>query len=179
MFYIGRTNGRINYLQEIALTLIYDDYKLTFEELLKKDGLYKVYHKLSQTIVSNLFMRNSNSYHLILKSNFVIPKVRRVLKGSNSIRFYDPNIWNLVLEEIRYTNSLENFKNKIRRWKANDCPCRLCKNGIPNVGFLEILELYFKCKIIFGVLFVCNVSKFWTRCKKTQFFCGLVPNVSY
>ena len=68
MFYSRSTNRRINHLHERALRLIYDDYELTFEELLEKDGsstihhyniqtlcieLYKVYHPLSQTIFSD------------------------------------------------------------------------------------------------------------------------------
>ena len=70
-----------------------------------------------------------------------------VLKGSNSIRYCGPIIWSLVPEEIRYTDSIEKFKNKIRRWKSNNCPCLICTNYIPNVGFLEIFEYYFIFKI--------------------------------
>ena len=90
--------------------------------------------------VSDLFTRNINSYKLRLKPDFVIPQVRAVLKGSNSIRYYGPIIWSLVPEEIRYTDSLEKFKNKNRRWKPTNCPCRICKNYVPNVGVLEIFE---------------------------------------
>ena len=60
--------------------------------------------------------------------------------GSNSIRYYDPMIWSLVSEEIIYTNSLDKLKTEIRRWKPNDCPCRVCENYIADVGFLEIFE---------------------------------------
>ena len=42
--------------------------------------------------------------------------------------------------EIRYADSLEEFKSKIRRWKPNTCPCRICKSYILNVGFLEVFE---------------------------------------
>ena len=38
MFYSRSTYRRINHLHEKALRLIYDDYQLTFEELLEKDG---------------------------------------------------------------------------------------------------------------------------------------------
>ena len=167
MFYSRSTNRRNNHLHERALRLRYDDYELTFEELLQKDEsctiyhyniqtlcteLYKVYHNLSQTIFSNLFTRNSNSYNLCSKFDFVIQQVITVLKGSNSILCYGPIIWSFVPEENRYVDSLEKFKNKIRRWKLNNCPCRICKNYTPNIGFLEIIEQYFKCKIIFSVL---------------------------
>ena len=61
----------MNHLRKRALSLTYDDSELTTEELLEKDGsftihhcniqtlcieLYKVYHNLSQTIFSNLFL---------------------------------------------------------------------------------------------------------------------------
>ena len=96
MFYSRSTNRRINHLHERALRLKYDDYELTFEELLEKDRsftinhyniqtlctqLYKVYHNLSETIFSDLFTRNINSYNLRLKPDFAIPQVRTALKG--------------------------------------------------------------------------------------------------
>ena len=95
MFYSRSTNRRNNLLHERALRLIYDDYELTFQELLQKDGsftiyhyniqtlcteLYKVYHNPSQTIFSDLFTRNSNSYHLCSNFDFVIQQVLTVIK---------------------------------------------------------------------------------------------------
>ena len=68
MFYSTSLNRKI-YLHERALRLTYDDYELTFEKLVVKDGsftihhydiqmlcieLYKVYHNLSQTILNEL-----------------------------------------------------------------------------------------------------------------------------
>ena len=66
----------------------------------------------------------------------------KVLKGSNSIRYYGPVIWNLILAEIKYLDSLETFKSKIRTWKPNNYPCRICKNYIPMLGFWKHLNKY-------------------------------------
>ena len=142
MFYSRNTNRRINHLHERALRLIYDDYELTFEELLEKDGSFIIHHYNIQTLCIELskVYHNLSQTNLRFKPDFVIPQVRIVLKGLNSIRYYGPIIWSFVPEEIRYTDSLEIFKNKIRRWKPHNCPCRSCKNFIPNVGFLEIFE---------------------------------------
>ena len=75
-----------------------------------------------------------------MKSDFVIPQIKTVFKGSNSIRYYGPVIWNLIPAEMKSVDSLETFKSKIRMWKPSNFPCRICKNYIPNVGFLETFE---------------------------------------
>ena len=68
MFFSTSLNRKI-YLHKRALRLTYDDYELTFEKLVVKDGsftihhydiqtlcieLYKVYHNLPQTIFNEL-----------------------------------------------------------------------------------------------------------------------------
>ena len=155
MFYSRKTNNRINKLHERALRLVYSDYESTFEDLLTKDGsftvhhyniqtlaieLYKVYNNISQTIFGELFTRNNNGYYLRSKSDFVIPQIRTVLKGSNSIRYFGPIIWNLILEELKNITSLNIFKKEIRRWKPKNCPCRICRNYVHNLGFVELFE---------------------------------------
>ena len=86
MFYSRSTNRRINRLHERALRLIYDDYQLTFEELLEKDGSLTIHHYNIQTLCIELY----KLYHNL--------------------------------------------------WKASNCPCRIYKCYIPNVGFLVIFE---------------------------------------
>ena len=105
MFHSRKTSKRINQLHERALRLIYNNYELTFEELLDKDGsfcvhhyniqtlaieLYKVYNNLSESIFSDLLTRNTNNYNLRTTSDFLIPQINTVLKGSNSIRYFGP-----------------------------------------------------------------------------------------
>ena len=95
---------------------------------------------MSQTIFGELFTRNNRTYYLLSKSDFVIPRVRTVFKGSSSISKYGPIIWNLVPREIKCLDTLESLKSKIRMWKPKDCLCCICKNYIPKVGFLETFE---------------------------------------
>ena len=152
MFYSKTTNNKINNLHKRFLRLVYDDYRSTFEELLQKDNsfsvhhyniqtlcveLYKVYNNILQTVFSDLFIRNHINYNLRSQSDFVIPQIKTVYNGTNSLRYFGPIIWNLIPKEIKYSDSLESFIGKIRQWKPSVCPCRLCKIFIPNVGFLE------------------------------------------
>ena len=37
---------------------------------------------------------------------------------------------------IKDSETLDAFKGKIRKWKPINCPCRLCKKYIPNLGFI-------------------------------------------
>ena len=152
MFYSRTTNNKINKLHERALRLVYDDYASAFEELLEKDNsfpihhyniqtlcieLYQVFSGQSQTIFSDLFERKIINYNLRSQPDLVIPQVKSVYKGSNSLRYFGPIIWNLIPKEIKNCDTLASFVSKIRQWRPNACPCRICKNFISNVGFIE------------------------------------------
>ena len=28
------------------------------------------------------------------------------------------------------------FKREVKQWVPNNCPCRICKNYLPNIGFI-------------------------------------------
>ena len=43
----------------------------------------------------------------------------------------------MTLNEIKYNNSLTDFICKIKQWKQNTSPSRLCNKIICNVGFVE------------------------------------------
>ena len=110
--------------------------------------LYKVYHKLPRTIFSELFTRNNSTYNLRSKSDFVIPQMNTVFKGSNSISYCCPIMLSLVPEKIRSKDSLESFKYKIRKYKPRDCPCRTSKNYIQMLDFYKHLNSIFRKKEI-------------------------------
>ena len=44
--------------------------------------------------------------------------------------------WELVPDSIREIKTLSIFKNEIKPWTTDKCPCRLCKNYIGQVGFI-------------------------------------------
>ena len=102
--------------------------------------LYKVCNNISQTILGELFTRNNNGYYLRSKSDFVIPQICTVLKGSNSIRYFGQIIWNLITEELKSITSLNIFKKEIRRWKPKNCPCRICRDYVHNLGIVELFK---------------------------------------
>ena len=67
------------------------------------------------------------------------PKAKTVQKGDNPLRVYGPVVWdNMLLEKFESRPSLTHFKNFIKEWIPENCPCRLCKSFIPFLGFTDI-----------------------------------------
>ena len=77
MFYSRSTNRRRNHLHKTALKLIYDDYELTFEELLEADGSFGIHHFHIQILCNKL----TKVYHNLSKAmlrNSIIQKIYRL-----------------------------------------------------------------------------------------------------
>ena len=73
-------------------------------------------------------MRNTNT--------FLLPKVHTVNYGTETVRYRGQCMWHSLPQEIKDTDSVQQFKNKIKFWKNGDCDCRLCKQYISQLGFL-------------------------------------------
>ena len=155
MFHSRKLNNKINRLQERALRLVYNDFNSSFQQLLDKDNsftihhqniqyliieMYKVVNDLSTDTFSELFTKKQSSSQLRSQTDFKIPRVRTELFGKNTLRYLGPVIWNTVPLEIKQVNYLNNFKKSIRKWKPIDCPCKLCKTYVADVGFLNTCQ---------------------------------------
>ena len=138
-------NNKINKLHERALRVVYKDKSLTFEQMLEKDGsftihqrnlqklaieMYKVKNGLSPDIMANLFTLKERG-----NGDFVIPQVKTVNRGIETIRYRGPLTWDMVPEDIKNSESLLLFKSRIKDWKPTGCTCRLCKTYIPGLGY--------------------------------------------
>ena len=144
-------NRKINRIHERSLRLAYDDYKLSFDELLKNDKtvlihhrnihyvaieMYKVKNDLCPSFISELFeLRRGPATRK--RNTFVRPKVNTVYKGDNSLRIYGPKLWDDMLpEKLKECSSLNEIKNSIKSWIPENCKCRLCKNYVQGLGFI-------------------------------------------
>ena len=85
-------------------------------------------------------IRDSNSsdtsYNFRKERNWVIPEVRTVSYGTETIRYRGPKTWAMVPSDIKESSSLREFKIKIKHWRPMSCTCRLCKDYICGVGFM-------------------------------------------
>ena len=152
----SRSNNRkINMLHERCLKIIYDDKQSSFTKLLKKDSFVSIhirnikrlaietftfYNELSSPLMNKIFkLRAENSYNLRHVSEFSRPMVKSVYHGTESISYLGPKIWDILSEKLKNIENLEHFKNKIKTWTSDNCPCRQCKVYIESVGFLYFL----------------------------------------
>ena len=87
--------------------------------------------------MEDVFPLNDDSgYSTRHKRTFKCRHVKTVSCGTDSLAYLAPKIWELVPNEMKNLVSLTAFKTAIKKWKTTNCPCRLCKNYIPQVGFV-------------------------------------------
>ena len=152
MFHNRQLNNRINKIQERALRLVYKDNKLTFDDLLKLDNsvtihqrnlqilateIFKVKNSLAPEIMTEVFEIKEPHYNLRSEaSHFKRENVKSTHYGIQSVRHLGPKIWKIVPQNIRESNSLNEFKSLIKFWKPDTCFCKLCKIYIAQAGFI-------------------------------------------
>ena len=62
---------------------------------------------------------------------------RTVFFGTEAIINLGVNMWDMVPENIKSSESLSAFKSEIKYWKPNYCPCRICETCIDEIGFIN------------------------------------------
>ena len=102
MFHGRQINGKINTLHERALSIVYNDTIMSFEELLVKDKTFTIHHQNIQSLaieiykamnnlpgenLSKIFVRNNHNYNLCSRSELTVPSINSntVFKDQNSI----------------------------------------------------------------------------------------------
>ena len=63
--------------------------------------------------------------------------LKTMFYGTETLSYIGRKIWNLVPFDIRDCATEQIFRQKIKKWKPDRCPCRLCKTFIPNLGFIN------------------------------------------
>ena len=99
--------------------------------------LYKVLNGLFPDLMKDVFPLNDDSgYSTRSKRTFKSKHVKTVRYGTNYLAYLAPKTWELVPDKMKNLESLTAFKTAIKKWKTTNCPCCLCKNYIPQVGFV-------------------------------------------
>ena len=90
--------------------------------------MYKVTKGLSSKIFANtIWPRNQPNWNKM-------PLANSVYNGPESIVFLGPKAWGLVPEEIKQKESLNAFKDAMKKWSPTNYPCSSCKDFLHGVG---------------------------------------------
>ena len=98
--------------------------------------MFKIHRVLSPDILREILVPKISLYNLCKNNTFERRQVHSVYHGTESLSFLGPKIWHLVPLELKQLESLEVFKLKIKKWIPFECPCRLCRTYIQQVGFV-------------------------------------------
>ena len=151
MFHSRKINNRVNSLHERALRVVYRDYNATFSELLSKDQsviihqrnlqllateIFKTKNELNPKIMEEIFTFKNVDYDLRNNTSLKIGNLKTAYYGTESLTNLGAKIWNLLPNEYKKLKSLSRFKSRISNWITQECPCRMCKNYVANIGFI-------------------------------------------
>ena len=152
MFHSRSLNNKINRLHERALRVVYNNGNASFSELLEIANGFTIHHRnlqklatevfkiknnLSPLPLQELFNQHDSPYNLRKKKLWETGNVRTVHYGTETFSYLGPKIWDLLPNKIKESTTLYEFKQKIKKWKPEHCPCRLCKTFIPKLGFIN------------------------------------------
>ena len=145
-------NNKINKVHDRALRLVYEDKISSFESLLERDKsvslhvknlqylateIFKIKNDLSPEIMKEVFIFKENeAYSLRSGKHLARRNMRTTQYGTHSVSNLGAKIWELLPEEIKNSPTLFIFKNKIKKWIPEKCPCKLCQTYIKNIGFI-------------------------------------------
>ena len=151
MFTSRGSNNLINQIHERSLRTVYNDTSSTFQELLQRNGSVSTHHKNIQTLATEVFKVVNNICPPIMKTFFDFwenkcnirkfqerrqQKVRTVRYGLEKALYRAPQLWSLVPADLKSLPNVNLFKSKIKHWECTECPCKLCKTYLRNIGYV-------------------------------------------
>ena len=155
MFHDRGYNTRINKIHERALRFVYKDDISTFEQLLVRDSDVSVHHRnihaiaiemykslngIQLDVFDDIFVKKSDLNLRSTRSHneFYLGQANTVHYGHDSLKYFGPKIWEFMPIHIKLSKSLIDFKLNVKKWTPSECPCRLCKEYIGGVGYINI-----------------------------------------
>ena len=87
---------------------------------------HKLINNLSPANMNRVFKLNSDSrYNLRQILQFFKSLIKSVYHRTESISYLGPKIWDILPDDYKTIQNLDTFKVKIKKWKPENCPCRL------------------------------------------------------
>ena len=116
--------------------------------------MYKISHGISPRFMQDLVEEFDTKYHtrsrydveldedgnvksLNKRLNYRPQKPNTSSFGLESFRWLGPKIWELIPDNVKHAKSLSAFKNALKKLNIDKCPCKLCRDYIQGVGYIN------------------------------------------
>ena len=97
-------------------------------------AMYKARNRILPCSLSEFVTPREITYDVRKRSDFLQYNTTSVDNGTETFSYLGPKIWEVILRDIKESPSHLNLK--IKDWTTDECPCRLCKVFLMNIGFL-------------------------------------------
>ena len=151
MFSSRRSDNLIDRIHERSLRTVYNDTSSTFQELLKRNRSVSIHHKNIQLLTTEVFKVMNNTCPPIMKKIFDFrenrysirkfqemrqQKVKTVRYGLETALYRAPQLWSLVPTDLKAAPNVIQFKLKIKHGECTECPCKLFRTYLRNIGYI-------------------------------------------
>ena len=85
----------------------------------------------------NILKTRTLTYNLRSPTDFMGNCVNIRRYGLNSLSYFAPRVWDMILLEIKNINSLQKIETEIRKGTPENC--YLCRRYKQNLGFAELV----------------------------------------
>ena len=120
-----------NYYIRTKLSISTRNLQIVFTEM------FKVKIGESSSIMHEIFkIDDSNNLSIRKNRGFISDNLKTVYYGTENIFLLRPKLRITLPDVYKNSTSLKEFKTEIKNWMPLNCPCRLCKAYIQNVGFI-------------------------------------------
>ena len=130
-------------LQKRALWFLYNDHKISYEELLLKSvratmnvnrlrilctEIRKAINNVNPEFMGDVFSLRQSTRLIQEKYmlNLNMSVHNQVTFGRKSLRVFGPKVWNSLPYPIKSSENLESFKMIIKHWNGTRCNCKVC-----------------------------------------------------
>ena len=81
--------------------------------------MFKVHTKTSPEIMQEVFqVKEQGDYNLRNQTDFVIPQVKSLNHGLESVQFLGPKMWESLPKDLKNKESVDSFKTAIKRMET-------------------------------------------------------------
>ena len=124
---------KLERIQKRALRYVFNDFDLSYEELLNAcnrqtlhvqrlrtilECVFKIRHNLLPPMEPSFFLQSHHGYELRRSNTLRRPKPRTTYYGINSLQHLGSRCWNEIPENMRHAETFKDFKNMLSNWSS-------------------------------------------------------------